>query len=405
MQVRFRGKFGCGGRGNRGVIQQTLEALANRIASADDDGCEKYGKHRAGFLVTMVGRSLHTDIMPRPTGLIQQLDQQLHKSRLFRRREHLLIACSGGADSVALAHLLANVSRTNHWQWTLRLVHINHRTRPDENELDALLVRQLAADLGIPLTVATLRASRHPRSENELRELRWQKFQVVAARYRCTCVVTGHHADDQAETFLLRLMRGAGTRGLGAMAMMRRAGPLRVVRPLLKIEKQRLQNYLQEHHLKWREDSSNSDPRHLRNQIRARILPNIAACQPRIVSILATTALQMRRMDRFVATQVKQLTCELGIRKLSKSTRSLPREILRSADCVVLTAFIRRWLIVHGVAADRLSFNKLEDIRRGIMRRKSGLIIELERDKTIRIERDVVRFIPASSRIRHKGLA
>ncbi|MGC8559943.1 MAG: tRNA lysidine(34) synthetase TilS [Phycisphaerae bacterium] len=342
--------------------------------------------------------------MPRPTGLIQQLDQQLHKSRLFRKREHLLIACSGGADSVALTHLLAHVSRSNHWRWTLRLVHINHRTRPEENELDAALVRQLAAELHIPLTVATLRPSRHTRSENELRQLRWQKFQAVAARYRCTCVVTAHHADDQAETVLLRLMRGAGTRGLGAMALVRRAGSLRVVRPLLKIEKRRLLNYLHEHHLNWREDSSNSDLRHLRNQIRTRILPAIAACQPQIASILATTALQMRRIDRFIGRQVKQLTAELGIRTLSKPTRSLRREILRSADPAVLTAFIRRWLIAQGVAADRLSFNKLDDIRRRIMRQKSGLIIELEGDKTVRIERDVVRFIPASRRIRLKGL-
>ncbi len=404
MQVRFGGKFGFWGRGNRGVVQQTLKALADRIVSGTDDGCKQYGKHRAGFLVNMMGRSLHTDIMPRPTGLIQQLDQQLHKSRLFRRREHLLIACSGGADSVALAHLLAQISRSNHWQWKLRLVHINHRTRPEENELDALLVRHLAAELGIPLTVATLRPSCHTRSENELRELRWKKFHAIAARHRCTCVVTAHHADDQAETVLLRLMRGAGTRGLGAMAMMRRAGPLRVVRPLLKIEKRQLLNYLQEHHLKWREDSSNRDLRHLRNHIRARILPAIAACQPQIVPILATTALQMRRIDRFIRIQVKQLTSELGIRTLGRPTRSLPREILRSVDPVVLTSFIRRWLIANGVAADRLSFSKLEDIRRSIVRRKSGLIIELEADKTVRIERDVVQFIPASPQIRQKGL-
>ena len=351
----------------------------------------------------MAGRSLHTDIMPRPTGLIQQLDQQLHKSRLFRKQEYLLIACSGGADSVALVHLLAQVSRSNHWRWKLRMVHINHRTRPDENELDAELVRQLAADLRIPLTVATLRPSRHPRSENELRRLRWEKFQAVCARHGCTCVATAHHADDQAETVLLRLMRGAGTQGLGAMAPVHRIGALRVVRPLLKIEKRRLLRYLQEHHLKWREDSSNSDLRHLRNRVRARIMPGIIECQPHIVSILGTTALQMRRIERFIGRQVKRLAAEMGIRSLSKPTRSLPREILRSADPAVMTAFMRRWLIAQGVAADRLSFNKLEDIRRGIMRRKSGLIIELEGDKTIRIEHDAVRFIPASQRTRNKG--
>jgi hypothetical protein len=122
------------------------------------------------------------------------------------------------------------------------------------------------------------------------------------------------------------------------------------------------------------------------------------------VPILATTALQMRRIDRFIRMQVKQLTSELGIRTLGRPTRSLPREILRSVDPVVLTSFIRRWLMANGVAADRLSFSKLEDIRRSIVRRKSGLIIELDGNKTVRIERDVVRFIPASPQIRQKGL-
>lgn len=402
MKVRFGSEFDSRCGGGWRVIEQTLKALAADASSRQHQRSQRHGEHRQGFLVTMSARSLHSDIMPRPTGLIQQLDQHLHRSRLFRRREHVLIACSGGSDSVALAHLLADISRSDYWQWKLRLVHVNHRTRGRENDLDREHVRRLAQQLRIPVNVATLRARIHPQSENELREARWEKIMAVARRYRCTCVVTAHHADDQAETVLLRLLRGAGIRGLGAMAPVRRAGPIRIVRPLLTFEKRRLADYLRQRKVEWREDSSNQDRRHLRNRIRAEMMPLLCSCQPQIASILSNTAAQMRRVDRFMSKLVQQSAAEMQIQQWNRSVRSLPREKLRSMDAAILTLLLRRWLIGLGVSADRLNYTKLDHIRRCMMQKKSGTFIELEGGKAVCIERVHVRYRAAGKLKRTK---
>ncbi len=337
-------------------------------------------------------RSLHTDIMPRPTGLIQHLDQHLHRAQILARTEHLLIACSGGADSVALTHLIHAVSQSNHWHWKLRLVHVNHRTRPGENELDEALVRRLASQLSIPLNVVRLRPSQKPRGENDLRQLRWEKFLAVAKRYRCTCILTAHHADDQAETFLMRLMRGAGVHGLGAIRPKRRRGSTKIVRPLLHIPKKRLVAYLSSHNIPWREDTSNANIHYLRNRIRRDILPALTACQPQIAMTLVKTATQMRSVQRIINRHAGELADQLQIRGGKKPLVCLNRDILRRADALVMTECLRRWLIALGVSADRLSYLKMEELRFHIVRRASGLTVMLSDFENIRISPQEVRF-------------
>ncbi len=342
--------------------------------------------------------------MPRPTGLIQQLDQHLHRFQILARREHILIGCSGGADSVALVHLLHAVSQSNYWQWKLRLVHINHQTRPGENELDDALVRQLARQLRIPLSVARLRPSSHTRTEAELRQLRWNKFHAVASRFRCTCIVTAHHADDQAETVLMRLLRGAGVNGLGAIHPVRRHASIKVVRPVLHIRKKQLVEYLTSHSIPWREDASNTDIHHLRNRIRQEILPALAGCQPQVVLTLVKTAAQMRSVQRIINRQVKQLRDELHMRGFAAPKTSLDRSILRHTDTIILLDFLRRWLAALGVSADQLGYRKLEDIRHHIRQQKSGLTIILSDTEHIYIRQHDVRFRRTPKRHAKAGL-
>lgn len=341
--------------------------------------------------------------MPRPTGLIQHLDQHLHRSHIFARTEYLLIACSGGADSVALTHLLHAVSQSDYWHWKLRLVHINHRTRPGENELDEALVRSLACQLGIPLNIMRLRPIQKPRSENELRQLRWEKFLAAAKRFRCTCIVTAHHADDQAETFLMRLMRGAGIRGLGAIRPMRRRGSMKIVRPLLHIPKKRLLEYLDSQNVPWREDASNANMHHLRNRIRRDILPALAACQPQISTALVNTATQMRSTQRIINRHARELAHQLRIHGRKKPPLSLNRDILRRADALIMMECLRHWLIALGVPADRLSYTKMEELRHHIMRQNSGLTVMFSDVEKISLSPHEVRF-KRSPRRKCKGV-
>jgi len=397
MEVRFRRKLYCGGRSRRRMIEKTLQALPGCGTDTDCD-TKKQDEKFAANLVKMWARSLHTDIMPRPRGLIQQLDQHLHRSRILQPNDRLLIACSGGADSVALAHLLCGVSRSNHWHWKLRLVHVNHRTRPGENDLDEAAVRRLAHQLQMPLTISRLRHSAQPRTENDLRLLRWAKFVAVARRYRCNCIITAHHADDQAETFIMRLLRGSGVRGLGAIRPVRHHGELKVVRPLLHIPKAQLLNYLIQNDLPWREDPTNASTHHLRNHVRHRILPELAGCQPQIVCNLVNTAAQMRGVQRLIDHQVKALSGRLGMHDLQKPPLSLQRSVLRQSDALTAMELLRRWLIAWGTSPDRLSYRQMSEIHRLIMRRSSNLTVSLSDAARIVIEREEVRLMHAIRR-------
>src|SRR5438132_874431 len=130
--------------------------------------------------------------MPAPRGLVQQLDQRLHKSDLLPPGARLLVAVSGGADSVALLRLLHAINQSNHWKWTLTVGHVDHGMRGRESAGDAAFVKRLARELKLPFRVKRLRLG--PRaSENEAREGRLRALRSLAAGMG---VVMAHHADD-----------------------------------------------------------------------------------------------------------------------------------------------------------------------------------------------------------------
>ncbi len=210
--------------------------------------------------------------------------------RLFTAGETVVVAVSGGADSVALLDFLATGSGLG-----LRLVvaHVNHGLRGAEADADERFVRGLAERYG--LTMATTRAdvralSRQRRLslEEAGREARYAFFEAVAGQYGATRIALAHHRDDQAETVLMRLIRGAGVDGLSGMRP--RSGDGRYVRPLLSVTRRAIVGYLRKKGLAWQEDASNQDQRFLRNRVRHELLPLLASYNPAIAERLAATA-------------------------------------------------------------------------------------------------------------------
>ncbi len=202
----------------------------------------------------------------------------------------MVVAVSGGADSVALLDFLATGSGLG-----LRLVvaHVNHGLRGAEADADERFVRGLAERYG--LTMATTRAdvralSRQRRLslEEAGREARYAFFEAVAGQYGATRIALAHHRDDQAETVLMRLIRGAGVDGLSGMRP--RSGDGRYVRPLLSVTRRAIVGYLRKKGLAWQEDASNQDQRFLRNRVRHELLPLLASYNPAIAERLAATA-------------------------------------------------------------------------------------------------------------------
>ena len=179
------------------------------------------------------------------------------------------VGVSGGADSVALLTLLCERS-----DLSLHVVHLNHETRGKASDDDAAFVHQLAVEHMLPVTSARLReveawqqiVPRNPSAR--YRAARLALFERVVHAHSLLGVILAHHADDQAETVLHRLLRGGRFAGLGGIRAESRIGDLRILHPLLDIAREDLRKELARRQVAWREDASNASPRYLRNRLR-----------------------------------------------------------------------------------------------------------------------------------------
>lgn len=201
------------------------------------------------------------------------------------RRRRLLVGVSGGADSVALLHLLVG-----HGFRDLVVCHLDHRLRGRAAAADARFVVRLATELGLPAEVgragvAAAAADAGESVEVAARRLRHEFFAGCALRHRCPKVVLAHHADDQAETVLWNLLRGShGPRGMRDTTTLTVAGRrLEMHRPLLGWRREELRQFLRDRRLPWREDASNLDPHTPRNRLRHEAIPLLATIAGRDV--------------------------------------------------------------------------------------------------------------------------
>ena len=211
--------------------------------------------------------------------MLEQLEETIHARRLFRPGQRILVAVSGGVDSVVLLHLLHRLGRKHRWRLTAG--HLNHQLRGRSSEADERLVRRTAANLQLPLVVgrADVRSCARARGwslEMTARELRHGFLARTAARLRIPSVALAQHADDQVELFFLRLLRGSGGEGLAGMRWRNRSPrdkAIELVRPLLDQPKRALREWALAEGVKYREDASNAAVDFQRNRIRHELLP------------------------------------------------------------------------------------------------------------------------------------
>lgn len=342
--------------------------------------------------------------MPAPTGLIQQLDQFLHKNSLLAPRSRILVACSGGADSMALLHLLNGVNQSKYWQWKLIIGHVNHGLRGRESQADEALVRQTARGLGLPLELRRLKwpvrrctpPDRHPRiSENAARIARLAALEAMARKRRCTVVAMAHHADDQAETVLLRLLRGAGAGGLAGIRTHRRLGSVQLVRPLLGWPRSALRHWLKSQNHSWREDQSNQNMRFLRNRIRLELLPLLESYQPGIRKVLVNMAARQRSTHDLLVRHSGRLLRRTLLRKTSRVWELDARGLL-AASPVAAAMILRRGIVALGGRKDGISGTVLSELLdqmgqspHPVRRQFSGPVNIESRHGTVRISRGI----------------
>lgn len=265
----------------------------------------------------------------------------ISEQQLFAPGDTIIVALSGGADSCALLDILHQLSATTATK--LVAAHLNHRLRGTESDADERFCRELAQRYALPfecrrLDVAECARQQGLNLEDAGRRARITFLNEVRVTWQATVIALAHHADDQAETVLMRLLRGSGSNGLSGMSF--RSSHNRI-RPLLTSTRSEIEAYLRSRKLEYREDSSNRDTAFLRNRIRHELLPILAQYNPAIRERLVTTAALLADENELLEYQARTLSVQAcsvtddgivcSLSYLSETPAALRRRIFRQA--------------------------------------------------------------------------
>jgi len=282
--------------------------------------------------------------------VVERVATFISEHHLLDPGEKIVVAVSGGADSVCLFHILWQLRRE--WDIELVVAHLNHKLRGAESDADAAYVAELAKRFAVPAIIETEDVGAcHKRQRGSLeevaRELRYAFLAKTAKSVGASKVAVGHTRDDNVETILLHLIRGtgiAGLRGLLAVSEIACAGqtlPVKVVRPLLEISREQTIAYCHRHELQPRLDSSNISPRFLRNRIRLGLLPLLRSYNPNIDNALLRLSTIAGDDISFVEKEADaqwaklakedEATIYLDSTRLSALPASLQRQVFRKA--------------------------------------------------------------------------
>jgi tRNA(Ile)-lysidine synthase len=313
---------------------------------------------------------------------------------LFEPGQHLLVAVSGGPDSVALVALLHRL-RTP-WRLTLSAVHGNYGLRGSESDDDQEFVEALCQRLEIPLHTMQLNVQNRARGTSlqaAARDLRYDGVTTIAQRCGADRIAVGHTADDQAETVLLWMLRGAGLSGISGMPACRDGI---IVRPLYETRRREILAYLQGEGLSFRRDSSNNKLIYLRNRIRHEIVPVLQRVSPSAVKALCRLADVCREDDRYLDEQVAALHAT-RIDRLPDGEQMVERTFMRELPPAVQRRLIRSSLRRYSPSDRPPSLRTVELVLQAVMKKNRVSNIAIPSGAVI-VDKDFVRFFPPTSR-------
>jgi len=210
--------------------------------------------------------------------MIKEFENHINKEFFFIKKAKLLIAISGGLDSVVLTHLCKQL------ELDMALAHCNFNLRGEESDADEAFVMQLAEDLDLELFVESFETENYAKAHKistqmAARNLRYEWFDELVMLLDFDYLLTAHHADDNLETFLINLSRGTGLDGLTGIPEVNN----NIVRPLLIFSRDTLEVYANEKQIAWREDSSNTTTKYLRNKLRHEVIPILKGINPQLL--------------------------------------------------------------------------------------------------------------------------
>ncbi len=302
--------------------------------------------------------------------------------------DRVLVAVSGGPDSVCLLHVLRELAVD--FNLSLHIAHLDHMFRGAESAAEASFVADLAKQLNIPATiekkdVPAYCLERGLSSQSGAREVRYSFFHKVADATDASRIAIGHTANDQAETFLMRLARGAGVSGLSAIPPVRGV----IIRPLIDVTRDFVMTYVQANGSGFVSDPSNIKPAYTRNRFRMEVLPVLMRFNPRIVATLASEAALLRDEDEAVETHLDSLSERLIAR--SENTLLVKRDEFNSLPLAFRRRLLRKIADLAGEDPSTLSLERINKTLSFMTDALTGRTMSLS--QSLAIGREYDRFI------------
>jgi tRNA(Ile)-lysidine synthase len=317
---------------------------------------------------------------------MNKFEETIKKHNLIQKKDKILIGVSGGPDSLALLLQLFNLK--SKLGLTLHIAHFDHRLRKDSG-VDAVFVRNWAKKLNLPITIKQIDPKRLQKKgslEELCRDARLDFFIKTAKTIKANKVALGHNLDDQAETVLMRLLRGTGLSGLSGISASRVIQGVLFIRPFLKTTRSQIDKFLKNKGLKPRIDSTNRKDIFLRNKIRHRLIPLLKnKYNINILKVLANLAESVsydyEYLDRVAQKSLKGNPLRLNLKKIVKLHPAILRLKLRqSISCI------------QGDTR-RISFQHIKELEDLIFNRPSGSIVDLPKGICIQKSRKTLHFI------------
>jgi tRNA(Ile)-lysidine synthase len=320
--------------------------------------------------------------------LLTKVKSTIRRFQMLDAGERVLVSVSGGPDSVCLLSVLHALSKD--FNLALHVAHLDHMFRGGESAEEALFVANLARELGVPATVERIDVPEYCRerglsAQAGAREARYAFLSRVAADVGAARIATGHTASDQAETFLMRLVRGAGVSGLSSIPPRRG----NIIRPLIESTREDVLAYLNARDLRFASDPSNAKPLYTRNRIRLEALPVLKRFNPRIVEILAAEAALLRDEDEAVEAHLAAVADTAVMQE--EDAVSVKRDVFVTLPPAFRRRLFRKIAALAGAELPALTFGDIDAALSFMLSAQTGRTMNLT--PGLAVTREYNRFV------------
>ena len=288
------------------------------------------------------------------TGMKTKIIKTINKFNMLKQNDNILVALSGGADSVTLLHLLNSLKE---YSFNIWVCHVNHQIRGQEAQRDEDFVRRLCKNLSIPLFVETINVPELSRKngkslEEMAREVRYNIFNKLASKLNAK-IATAHTLNDSIETVILNLTRGTGLKGLCGIPAKRG----KIVRPLIEISRAQIEEYIKNNHLDFVNDSTNNDLEYKRNRIRHEIVPKLFIVNPSFAKVFKRMYSNLTADEEFLQNETLK-----AMKKIQLSPNKFYVSKIKNLPASIKFRSIKEILTQVNILCDAKKIELIEDV-------------------------------------------